>query len=153
MKETLVYNGEKPLYFVCNHCGYFAKENTKISYQSNINLNIDISAICPNCNTIMNTTENEQMAESLKRFADSNILITGFREGPIYGVLQFDSIIRDTINGEYTEKEIPYIKEVYENGVNVELYEDEYIISCKELNNSISKQSWYDKIEEISKII
>ena len=36
MKETVIFNGEQPLYFVCNHCAHFIKENTKLLYESDV---------------------------------------------------------------------------------------------------------------------
>ena len=62
MKETVIFNGEEPLYFVCNHCAHFIKENTKLLYESDVDINIDILARCPNCNGILYITKNKQLA-------------------------------------------------------------------------------------------
>ena len=57
------------------------------------------------------------------------------------------------------EKVINTENQIYINDVYIELekerdrYDDKYIIKCRNFNDEEARQSWYDKIEEISKIV
>ena len=122
-------------------------------------INIDILARCPNCNGILYITKNKQLAESIKRFSDANVFIDSIIRGPKYGIFRFFRYNRKIIDNEMIEKVINIENQIYINDVYIELekerdrYDDKYIIKCKDFNNEEARQSWYDKIEEISKMI
>ena len=158
MKETLVYNGEQPLYFVCALCGRTITENPVLTLKSNTDLNIKVTAKCTDCEVNMHTIHNKQLAESVKRFAKSHVFVDKIVEGPECGYFEFSSEYTefDKETGETVIKYVPYI-EMEDKKVCVYMeetyYDNNYVVKCKDFNNEEARQSWYDKIEEISKMI